>query len=169
MIGENRVQELHTFYHNQVKYTNLQDHQFQSFINSLSDFAHITEASFLGALSNYFDKRWKDNQYYSVETHIIQKLTIQQLEALGKKNSSVKSDRNFIGTLFKKIHHDKLDPERIADLTFEQRREEMLEMYNSAKDHPQSFKTALLHEILEFGIKLDTYDKDLFLEYLKHP
>jgi len=23
MIGENRVQELHTFYHNQVKYTNL--------------------------------------------------------------------------------------------------------------------------------------------------
>jgi len=45
----------------------------------------------------------------------------------------------------------------------------MLEMYNSAKDHPQSFKTALLHEILEFGIKLDTYDKDLFLEYLKHP
>ena len=45
----------------------------------------------------------------------------------------------------------------------------MLEMYNSAKDHPQSFKTALLHEILEFGIKLDTYDKELFLEYLKHP
>ncbi len=42
----------------------------------------------------------------------------------------------------------------------------MIEMYNSAKNHPQSFKTALLHEILEFGIKLDTYDKDLFLEYL---
>jgi len=28
-------------------------------------------------------------------------------------NSSVRSDRNFIGTLFKKVHHDKLDPERI--------------------------------------------------------
>jgi len=51
-------------------------------------------------------------------------------------NSSVRSDRNFIGTLFKKIHHDKLDPERISDLTFEQRREELIEMYNAAKDHP---------------------------------
>jgi len=73
----------------------------------------------LKALSTYFDKRWKDNTYYSVEQHIIQKLTIEQLLALSKINSAVKSDRNFIGTLFKKVHHDKLDPERIQDLTFE--------------------------------------------------
>lgn len=96
-------------------------------------------------------------------------MTIEQLEALGKMNSSVRSDRNFIGTLFKKIHHDKLDPERISDLTFEQRREELIEMYNAAKDHPQSFRTALLHEILEMGVKLDIYDKDLFLQYIQHP
>ena len=42
-------------------------------------------------------------------------------------------------------------------------------MYQAAKDHPQTFKTALLHEILEIGVKLDIYDKDLFLEYIKHP
>lgn len=42
-------------------------------------------------------------------------------------------------------------------------------MYEGAKNHPQSFRTALLHEILEMGVKLDIFDKDLFLEYLKHP
>lgn len=120
-------------------------------------------------MSKYFSKRWKDNQYYSVESHIINKLTIEQLEQLGKKNSSVKSDNNFIGTLFKKVHHIKLDPERIADLTFEERRAELLEMYESAKNHPQSLKTSLLHEIIENGVKLDIFDEKLFLDYIKVP
>lgn len=84
-------------------------------------------------------------------------------------NSFCKGDFNFIGTLFKKVHHIKLDPERIADLTFEERRKDLLAMYESAKNHPQSFRTALLHEILENGVKLDIYDEALFLEYVKAP
>ena len=42
-------------------------------------------------------------------------------------------------------------------------------MYNASIDRPQSLKSALLLEILENGIKLDIYDKDFFIEYLKHP
>lgn len=81
----------------------------------------------------------------------------------------MKKDNNFIGTLFKKVHHVKLDPERIADLTFEERRNELIEMYESAKSHPQSFRTALLHEILENGVKLDIFDEKFFLDYVKVP
>jgi len=84
-------------------------------------------------------------------------------------SSKVKSDRHFIGTLFSKQFHAKLDKERIDDLTLEQRREELIEMYECSKNHPQSFRTTLLHEILENGLKLDIYDKGYFLEYLRHP
>jgi hypothetical protein len=83
-----------------------------------------------------------------VEAHIINKLTVEQLQNLGKMNSTVRGDNHFIGTLFRKEHHISLDPHRIEDLTFEQRREELLEMYAHASKLPQSFKTALLFEIL---------------------
>lgn len=42
-------------------------------------------------------------------------------------------------------------------------------MYESAKSHPQSFRTALLHEILENGVKLDIFDEKFFLDYVKVP
>jgi hypothetical protein len=105
-------------------------------MNSSENFAHIEHPSFIKTLEKYFSKRWKDDKWYTVEPHIISKLTIKQLEDLGKKNSSIKNDSHFIGTLFAKRFHEKLDPERVSDLTFEQRREELIEMYNAAKNHP---------------------------------
>ena len=42
-------------------------------------------------------------------------------------------------------------------------------MYECSKGHPQSFRTSLLHEILENGMKLDIYTTRYFLEYLRHP
>lgn len=42
-------------------------------------------------------------------------------------------------------------------------------MYEASEHRPQSFKSALLLEILENGLKLDKYDKKYFLLYLEHP
>ena len=120
-------------------------------------------------MSKYFDKMAKDNKYYTVEDHILEKMTIEQLNTLGKLNSKVKASNIFIGRLFNKVNHTKLDRERIEDLSFTERRQELVEMYDSSRSHPQSFRTALLHEILEIGLKLDIFDKAHFLEYLKHP
>ena len=53
--------------------------------------------------------------------------------------------------------------------TLEERRQQLIEMYDASHDRPQSFKSALLLEILENGLKLDIYDKNYFLLYLDNP
>ena len=169
MVNEYRQNELSPHFHNQLDYTKLKDGRFEQFANSLADFGHIEEPSFLKELKAYFDRKWKEYQYYSVEQQYLEKCTIGQLEKLGKMSSKVKNDHAFIGTLFKKQFHEKLDSERIHDLTHEQRREELIEMYECSKGHPQSFRTSLLQEIIENGVKLDIFDKGYFLEYLRHP
>lgn len=142
---------------------------FQHFVQQFNSFAEITEPHFMKRMSQYFDRRLKDDKYYTGEDHILQKMTIEQLHQLGKLNSKVKSTPVYIGRLFNKEHHDKLDPERIEDLTLSERREELIEMYNDAKNMPQALKTAFLQEIIDIGIKLDIFDKNFFIEYLKKP
>ncbi len=168
-IEGHRVNEFHPHFWNQIDYSKLKEGQFQNLMNHLSDFAQIEHPSFLKEMKKYFDKRWKDYQYYTVEDYLVGKLTIEQLEQLGKLSSKVKNDHHYIGTLFKKKYHEKLDPERIEDLTHEERREELIVLYNASKSLPQSFRTTLLHEILENGVMLDLYDKSYFLEYMKNP
>ena len=67
--------------------------------------------------------------------------------------------------MFKKKFHSKLDP----DLSLEERRDVLIELYEGASSHDLSFRHALLWEILDIGIKLDTFDQGYFTAYLKHP
>ena len=105
-------------------------------MDRVNDFGSIEHVSFLKQFKLYFDDMWKQNQYYQVEQHLLAKCTIEQLEKLGKMSSKVKNDTHFIGTLFQKQFHEKLDKERVEDLTLEQRREELIEMYECSKGHP---------------------------------
>ena len=88
---------------------------------------------------------------------------------LGKKHHKLKSDVPYIGKMFEKKFHFELDEENKDTFSLEQRREQLIRMYKASTDRPQSLKSALLLEILENEIKLDIYDKDFFIEYLKHP
>lgn len=81
----------------------------------------------------------------------------------------LKADENWIGKLFEKKFHYELDYEVKDNFTLEQRREQLISMYEASKKRPQSLKSALLLEILENGMKLDIYDKKYFLEYIKYP
>jgi len=94
---------------------------------------------------------------------------VAQLEALEAKCSRLKSDENWIGKIFEKKFHYELDDEYKDTFTLEERREQLVRMYDASKNRPQSLKSALLLEILENGMKLDIYDKKYFLEYLKNP
>lgn len=91
------------------------------------------------------------------------------MEALEKKCTRLKIDENWIGKLFEKKFHYELDEEYKDLFTLEERREQLIRMYDGSKNRPQSLQSALLLEILENGMKLDIYDKKYFLEYLKHP
>lgn len=81
----------------------------------------------------------------------------------------MKNDKNFIGISFEKRFHFELDDNNKELFTLEERRQQLIKMYEASEDHPQSFKSTILLEILENGLKLDTYDKKYFLEYLENP
>lgn len=91
------------------------------------------------------------------------------MEELGSKWVAAKSDKNFIGKLFQKKFHYELDEANNQNFSLKDRREQLIKMYEASEERPQSFKSALLLEILENGLKLDIYDKKYFLAYLEHP
>ena len=45
----------------------------------------------------------------------------------------------------------------------------MVRMYKAAEGQPQSYKSALLYEILENGCKLEQFDEEFFFAYLRSP
>ncbi len=113
----------------------------------------------------------RKNMYTEADTNLLEALTLQQLEELGKKASFLhKEDRNYVGVEFSKRFAEWLAPG--VEFSLEDERAHLLTMYKAAKALPekfQSLRSSLLVEILKNGIALNEYDFSLFLEYLAHP
>lgn len=91
------------------------------------------------------------------------------MEELGSKCLQAKDDKTFIGNLFEKKFNYELDECNKDTFTLEERREQLIRMYDATDGSPQSFRSALLLEILENGLKLEIYDKNYFMLYLANP
>lgn len=91
------------------------------------------------------------------------------MEELEKNVSKLRTDENWIGKLFEKRFHYELDHESKMTFTLDERREQLIRMYEGSENRSQSLRSSLLLEILENGMKLDIYDKKYFFEYLKNP
>jgi hypothetical protein len=91
------------------------------------------------------------------------------MEHLEKAIPQLQKDENWVGKLFEKRFHHELDDEYKETFTLEERREQLIRMYEASQNRSQSLKSSLLLEILENGVKLDLYDKKYFIEYLKNP
>ena len=160
---------LHKSLYNQMDFKKITDEEFLGFIRSVSNLSDITSKSFMDKFASALDQQYKNYQWYQFENYICDKLTIEQMEILEKKVIQLKSDENWIGKMFEKRFHYELDNEYKETFTLEERREQLIKMYEYSKNRPQSLQTSLLLEILENGMKLDIYDKKYFLEYLKNP
>ena len=155
--------------YDKIDFGKISENEFLGFLGSCESFAAMTNKTFWEKLVTTYDQKYKANKHFSPDQYIYDKFTLQQLEMLGEKLHKLKSDVHYIGKMFEKKFHFELDEENKDTFNLEQRREQLIRMYNASTDRPQSLKSALLLEILENGIKLDIYDKDFFIEYLKHP
>lgn len=154
---------------NKVDFKKIHEDDFYNYISSSEDLADIDNDSFLAKFGDYLSQKYKKDKHFYAPEHIIQKLTIDQLETLGKKCKKLKEDKHFIGSVFQKKFHYYLDDGNKDTFSLLQRREQLEEMYKESKGHPQSFRSALLFEILENGLKTSIFSKDYFIEYLKNP
>lgn len=154
---------------NKVDYTKLSDKAFLTFLNVCQNIRDLSAKSFMTKLVTFFKNNYKINRHYIVNCSHLDKLTIEQLEELGSKCPYIKEDKNFIGKTFEKKFHFELDDNNKDLFSLDERREQLIRMYEASTERPQSFRSALLLEILENGMKLDIYDKKYFIEYLEHP
>lgn len=91
-------------------------------------------------------------------------------------HEKIKDVKTYIGSCFEKKFHYELDPENKDTFTLLQKREHLKTMYKESESMPQSFRSQLLIEILENGMKLDLQDeaykaesKEYFLLYIDNP
>ena len=163
------IYSLHKMFYNKVDFNRISESEFLGFLSNWDTFATMANDSFWDKLMTTFDQKYKSNKHYSPDSYLYDKFTLEQLEMLGGLVEQIKYDNNYIGKLFEKKFHFELDQENKDSFTLEQRREQLIAMYDASKERPQSLKSALLLEILENGVKMDIYDKNYFIEYLKNP
>ncbi|CAK83775.1 unnamed protein product (macronuclear) [Paramecium tetraurelia] len=102
-------------------------------------------------------------------------LTIEQMEELGKLNKKFLEYTIFVGNLyFKKFGKNKKQDENSEYLLVQ--KEEILSNLNKAYiwtksllERFNSLKQIVLRELLQYGIEIQHYDFDLFLDFLKNP
>jgi hypothetical protein len=163
------ILNLHKTLYEKVNFNKISENEFWQFLNYVENFASLESESFWEKLVTSFDQKYKTNKFYTPDTYLYDRFTLDQLEMLGEKLEAIKKDSHFIGKIFEKKFHFELDEENKDSFTLEERRDQLIMMYKASDNRPQSFKSALLIEILENGVKLDTFDKSYFLEYLKNP
>ena len=165
----NIVSSLHKTLYNDINFSKLTDDVFFDFCRNARSLSDIKCESFLQKFASALNQKYKFNSNFSFEYYICNKLTLKQMEELEKMIPSLKNDENWIGKIFEKTFHYELDNEYKDLFTLEERREQLIKMYEASKDRPQSLQSSFLLEILENGMKLDIYDKKYFVEYLKNP
>ena len=163
------IYSLHRTLYEKIDFRKISENEFLGFCNSSECFASMTNETFWEKLITTFDQKYKTNKHFAPDQYLYDKFTLEQMEMLGEKIPNIKSDIHYIGKMFEKKFHFELDDENKDTFTLEQRREQLITMYEASTDKPQSFKSALLLEILENGVKMDIYDKNYFIEYLKNP
>lgn len=126
---------------------------------------------------DYVDLAVKNMKRHSKEalycnSRIVKRMTHAQLKEFGKACPDLYKNTTFVTEVFLREFNVPAGGKIGADLSKEARRELLLKVYNWALDLPpvtRSIAYEALDEILQLGIKLNKFSKDLFLEYIKNP
>jgi hypothetical protein len=163
------ITSLHKTLYNKVDFNKLSDTYFVNFMGNVDCYASISNPTFMDKLVVMLDQKYKTNKHFKLESYLYDRFTFAQLEDLGDRLNQVKEDSHYVGKMFEKKFHFELDQENKDSFTLEERRQQLIDMYDASENRPQSLKSALLLEILENGVMLDIFDKNFFLKYLKNP
>ena len=164
-----RSNSIHAIFYNKIDYTKLTEDDFWQFITIPTSYASFTTESFWNKMVDTLTQKFQRDYSFQIPYYLYDRFTLDKLEELGEKIPQIVEDSNYIGKIFEKKFHFELDSENEDTFTLDERREQLIRMYEASKDRPQSLKSALLLEILENGIKQDIFDKGYFIEYLKNP
>ena len=172
-LDKGMITSLHKSLLNDVDFSRMEENDVDSLINSLDSLGVITAKSFIPRLAQILKARYESKNYgyyYSIPHHYVNKMTLSQMDELARKLSKVKNDSTFKTMHFEKQYHQFFqNPEYYECTPHHQIRDLLVSIRNESGRSEGSLKSALLLDILTYGIKLDEYDKNLFIEYIKAP
>ena len=167
------INSLHKSLWNDVDFLLLSDITIEAVTSNLESFAGIANESFLKRIAKLVNDKYQCNSFgyfYTIPTHYLTKMSLEQMENFASLCSWAKSDSNFIHIKFQKKYYFYLqDPEFHECSSLQEKRNLLVQMLDECQGESQSLKSWLARQILEYGIKLDIYDKKIFIEYLKYP
>ena len=143
-------------------------------LNTLTNFAHIKDITKL--MKAYYTDKVKTAKGFQIPINYYLKMTLEQLEALKADVPTTAVDKNYLSTWFQKTFETELNIIPLAeDLKYEEYRDLLVRILAWAKNivpknkSVNSFSSQILREILQLDLENNTYNKELFIEYLENP
>jgi hypothetical protein len=103
---------------------------------------------------------------------LFDRLSLEQLQQLGKLNADFLKDSEYIQALCRKEFKVSSLDQLGQDLEKQEKRDLLFNFYNWVKKErlpSANLVSNILSQILQLDSELNKYDKDLFIEYLKNP
>ena len=102
------INNLHKSLWNEVDYNRLSDYTLENVLNTLDTTAILVTKTFIERFATYVKAKFDDphnGYYYSIPSHYLVKLSLEQLDTLKAKCSRAGEDMNFKCSYFKKTYH----------------------------------------------------------------
>jgi len=136
------------------------------------DIIMLDNDSLYETYAKWLADNFKKHKYYNLDPTTLKYMTMEQMDKLKAKLPNLGSEATFAGIYTSKKFSRELSEEENSHLTYMEKRENLIKMYEYARQLPHKLiglKSAVLLEILENGLKVDIYDEKYFLEYLQIP
>ena len=136
------------------------------------DILMLDTDAFYKTLAKWLIEEQKQKKYLAVEPEILRNMTIEQMDKLKSYLPGLCEEPTFAGIYTSKKFSKELSEEENSHLTYKEKRENLIKMYEYSKTLPHKLsglKSSLLLEILENGMKLDLFEEKYFMEYIQLP
>jgi len=158
-----------------IDFDRLKKEQFDTLLNYIKEDMLLFDRNkkFYSTLAKFYSrKKGKTDKPEDINYTLIQCMTIDQLDKLKKEIPILEKIEQFVDSYFAKKFNRELSMEENTHIDHIEKRQNLIKMYNYAKELPEKMlglKSSLLLEILKNGLKIENYDEDYFIEYLKFP
>lgn len=157
-----------------VNLEKLQKNEFFRVLEYLEkDLPMLDDSKFYDLLGKHASDSYdKQSDSYRLSSSIFVNMSLEQMDKTLKKLPNLNKDENFVLQYFSKKFSRELSEKDNEYRTDEEKRESLVKIYEYVKTLPEKFsglKGTILLEILHNGIKIDKYDENYFIEYLKAP
>ena len=143
----------------QVDFMQLKERDFEEIVYGCEhEIVMFNSPSFYNRIKAHFTKQYKENRYFTMRESMLKWMNLTQLKTIQDIIPATKEDVIFTKIMLTKIFHEELDEKKNSQLSPEERRANLIKIYQYAKKNlhkkHKSLQSVLLEQVLQNGITL---------------